>query len=144
VPADGFYEWVGAKDSRRPIWFHAPDDGLLYLAGLYETWRDPSIEGADNRQRTFTILTTVANEVVAPVHDRMPVILPPQRVDDWLHVPAANTAAYAADLRGLLAPAPAGALVATEVSRRANSVANDDEACLTPAVGELIEAPRLL
>jgi putative SOS response-associated peptidase YedK len=71
-------------------------------------------------------------------------MLAPERIDDWLHVPASNTAAYASELRAILAPAPADALVATEVSRRANSVANDDEACLAPATAEAYEAPRLL
>lgn len=144
VPADGFYEWVGAKEARRPIWFHPPGGGLIYLAGLYETWRDPSIEHADNGRRTFTILTTSANDVVAPVYDRMPVILAPESIDDWLYVPASNGAAYAADLRELLVPSPTSTLVATEVSRRANSVANDDEGCLAPATAEAYEAPRLL
>ncbi|HEY8171849.1 MAG TPA: SOS response-associated peptidase [Dehalococcoidia bacterium] len=142
VPADGFFEWKGAKEARRPIWFHAPDAGLLLFAGLYETWHDPLV---GDRQRTFTILTTSANNVVAPVHDRMPVILPAERVDDWLHIPTRNAVVYANDLRTLLAPADERTLVATEVSRRVNSVANDDEACLAPANdAEYAEAPRLL
>jgi putative SOS response-associated peptidase YedK len=142
VPADGFFEWVGAKEARRPIWFHARDDGLLLFAGLYESWRDPK---TDERTRTFTILTTSANETVAPVHDRMPVILPTDRVDDWLHVPTRNAAVHTEKLRPLLAPAPVDALIATPVSRRANAVANDDEACLAPALdAEMAEAPRLL
>ena len=140
VPADGFFEWLGAKEARRPMWFHAPDGGLILFAGLYESWQDPQTEAW---RRTFTILTTEANEAVAPVHDRMPVILPPERIDDWLHVPAQDAADYAATLRPLLAPAAEGVLVATEVSRRVNSVANDDEACLATATGETAEA-RLL
>jgi len=142
VPADGFFEWIGAKESRRPVWYHAPDGGLLLLAGLYESWRDPR-DGT--RTRTFTILTTAANDAVAPVHDRMPVILPPDRVDDWLHVPATAAEAYAAKVAELLRPAAAGAIVGTEVSRRANSVRNDDEACIAPADDrERGDAPRLL
>lgn len=141
VPADGFFEWLGAKQARRPLWFHAPDGGLILFAGLYESWQNP----ADQQwRRTFTILTTSANGTVEPVHDRMPVILPPERLDDWLHVPSQDAAAYANSLRPLLAPAPDGALVATEVSRRVNAVANDDEACLAPATGEAVSAPRLL
>lgn len=142
VPADGFYEWIGTKASRRPVWYHAPDGGLLLFAGLYESWRDPR-DGA--RTRTFTILTTDANGVVAPVHDRMPVILPAERVDDWLHVPATGEDAYAASVAELLRPAADGVLVATEVSQRANSVKNDDEGCIAPADGrDSAEAPRLL
>jgi putative SOS response-associated peptidase YedK len=130
VPADGFYEWVGAKEARRPVWFHQQDGGLLLFAGLYESWLDPA---TTTWLRTFTIITTAANETVAPVHDRMPVILPPDHVDEWLFVPPQNKQSHAEKLLPLLAPAAPGVLVATEVSRRANSVANDDPACLTPA-----------
>jgi putative SOS response-associated peptidase YedK len=138
VPADGFFEWTGAKESRRPVWFHAPDGGLVLFAGLYESWRDPRSE---EWLRTFTILTTDANGAVAPVHDRMPVILPAERVDDWLHVPSRNAEPYAAELRTLLAPAGDRAIMATEVSRRVNSVANDDEACLARADGGAAPGP---
>ncbi len=142
VPADGFFEWVGAKEARRPMWFHAPDSGLMLFAGLYESWRDPKTEA---RMRTFTILTTNANKTVEPVHDRMPVILPQERIDDWLHRPVRTAEAYAEGLRALLVPAAEGVLIATEVSRRVNAVANDDEACLAPADNSELtaEAPRL-
>ena len=132
IPADGFFDWIGAQAARRPIWFHAPDGALMLFAGLYESWLDPD---TNEWIRTFTILTTDANETVAPVHDRMPVILPSERVDDWLFVPAEERERYAETVAGLLRPAEAGVLVATEVSPRVNSVANDDEACLTPAGG---------
>jgi putative SOS response-associated peptidase YedK len=142
VPADGFFEWAGAKDARRPFWYHAPDDGLLLFAGLYESWRHPQ---SGHWTRTFAILTTDANDVVAPVHDRMPVILPPERVDDWIFRPAEKSRVDLDALRELLRPAPNDALVVTEVSRRVNAVANDDEACLVPADDrEAYEAPRLL
>jgi putative SOS response-associated peptidase YedK len=143
VPADGFFEWVGAKESRRPIWFHAPSGGVLLFAGLYESWRKP---GEVEWRRTFTILTTSANETVAPVHDRMPVILPRERVDDWLHVPSVNATTYAEGLRALLVPADPATLVATAVSRRVNSVQNDDAECLAPPEeAQRTEAqPRLL
>ena len=129
VPADGFFEWTGVKANRRPIWYHAPDGGLLLFAGLYESWMDPATK---EWMRTFTILTTDANETVAPVHDRMPVILPPERLDDWLFVPAEGREQRADEIRALLRPSPAAEVVATPVSPRANSVANDDAACLAP------------
>jgi putative SOS response-associated peptidase YedK len=129
IPADGFFEWQGAKDARRPIWFHDPDGGLLYFAGLYESWRDPR---TDAWQRTFTILTTAANDVVAPVHDRMPVILPPASADDWLFVPSSGAETQAERVAALLRPAAARAIIGTEVSPRVNSVANDDPSCIEP------------
>ncbi|MBF6599641.1 MAG: SOS response-associated peptidase [Dehalococcoidia bacterium] len=134
VPADGFFEWQGAKDARRPVWFHAPDGGLLHFAGLYESWRDPA---TDAWQRTFTILTTTANDVVAQIHDRMPVILAPESAEEWLFVPPTEAETHAARLATLLRPAPSDAVVATEVSSRVNSVANDDPSCLTPAAASV-------
>ncbi|MEX2226315.1 MAG: SOS response-associated peptidase [Dehalococcoidia bacterium] len=142
IPADGFFEWAGTKEARRPYWYHAPDGGMLLFAGLYESWRDPK---TDKWTRTFAILTTDANEVVAPVHDRMPVILPPDRVDDWIFRPADKAKVDKQALRQLLRPAPNDAIVATEVSRRVNAVANDDEACLAAAGDrEDVASPRLL
>jgi putative SOS response-associated peptidase YedK len=142
VPADGFFEWTGTKQARRPLWFHSPHDDLLLFAGLYESWMDPS---NSEWMRTFTILTTSANDVVAPVHDRMPVILPPERVDDWLFVPAEGRAEDVKRVTPLLQPCAEDVLVGTYVSPRVNSVANDDPACLEPAEGDdPAAAPRLL
>ena len=114
VPTDGFFEWTA---DRQPLWFHRKDGGLLLMAGLYERDRD---------QLRFTILTTAANDLVAPVHDRMPAILAPEQLDAWLGRTAPSK------LRALLKPAPTDWLIATEVSPRVNSVANDDPACLEP------------
>ena len=57
VPANGFFEWTGPKEDRRPIWFHRPDGGLILFAGLYETWRPSPAE----KERTLTIITTTPN-----------------------------------------------------------------------------------
>ncbi len=129
VPADGFFEWVGTKEARRPIWFHPADGEVMLFAGLYESWLDPA---SAMKIRSFTIITTEANSLVAPVHDRMPAILAPESVDDWLFVPAEGAAVQARSVHTLLRPAAEDVLIATEVSRRVNSVANDDPACLAP------------
>jgi putative SOS response-associated peptidase YedK len=113
IPADGFFEWIGGAGRRRPIWFHAPPGQLLLFAGLYDA-------------SGFVVITTAANDDVAPVHDRMPAILAGEAADRWLAEPDAS----------LLQPAPKGALVITPVSPRANSVANDDEGCIAPASPE--------
>ena len=125
VPADGFYEWIGAGATRQPIWFHRPDGKLLLFAGLYESW--PATH--DTWQRTFTIITTAPNSVVSAVHDRMPVILNGDDVDYWLDPREDDTEA----LKALLAPAPDDLLAKLSVSQRANSVRNDDPGCLEPA-----------
>lgn len=124
VPADGFFEWVGPKGDRKPIWFHRPDGGLILFAGLYESWRPEP----DGWERTSTIITTDANQVVERVHDRMPVILPEELVDEWIYSGNGDDEA----LQALLVPAKAELLVATPVSPRANSVKNDDAGILEP------------
>jgi len=116
VPADGFFEWTGPKEKRQPFWFHRPDGGLLYFAGLYESWQPKPGEW----QRTFTIVTTNANELLARVHDRMPVIVAREDIDDWIGPGVALSR-----VRELLAPPPADVLVARRVSDRVNSVRYD-------------------
>ena len=135
VPADGFYEWAGSGAAKQPFWFHRSDGGLLMFAGLYESWQPKP----DEWQRTFTIVTTDASGVVSPVHDRMPVILPEDAVDEWLDPRNDDLEA----LTKLLVPAGRDVLVPLAVSSRVNSVKNDDPACLEPATAP-VEALRLL
>ncbi|MDB4980165.1 MAG: hypothetical protein JWM82_917 [Myxococcales bacterium] len=118
VITDGFFEWPGK--GLAPFWFHRADEGLVLLGGLFQR-----PQGADPHAR-FTILTTRPNELVTPVHDRMPVIVPLARLDAWLAAPPAVAA-------GLLGPAPADALVATPVSKHVNSVKHDDPTCIALA-----------
>jgi putative SOS response-associated peptidase YedK len=133
VPADGFYEWTGKKGARRPIWFHPPEGGLLHLAGLYESWKDA--EGSWHR--TFTIVTTAANDTVRGAHDRMPVILAPEEVEEWMDPAAGKGPGGRKRLAGLLDAAPEGAIEGVAVSPRVNSVENDDPGVLE-ATGEAL------
>ncbi|MEX2228549.1 MAG: SOS response-associated peptidase family protein, partial [Dehalococcoidia bacterium] len=136
VPADGFLEWQpGAARVPRPYWFHRPDHGALRLAGLFA---EPVAAARPARPASFTILTTTAGGDVAPIHDRMPVLLADDTaVDSWLH------AREPADrLRSLLRPASAGTLVSRAVSPRVNTPANDDPGCL--AAVEAVSQPTLL
>ncbi len=129
VPADGFFEWIGPKKARRPIWFHNQDGGLLLFAGLYEYWQPEP----DVWERTFTIVTTDANKTVADVHNRMPVILTAEQAEAWMYQDETDLE----KLRKLLVPSAEDVLIGTPVSDRANSVKNDD-----PSV--LVEVPTLL
>ena len=130
VPADGFFEGTGPKSARRPIWFHREDRGLLLFAGLYEAWQP----APGTWQTTFTILTTAANSVTMPCHDRMPVILADRDADDWMDPRAPEPLA----LTRLLVPAPDDLLIATPVSPKVNSVSNDSPDLLEmPAQGHL-------
>lgn len=129
IPADGFYEWTGDKKFRRPIWFHLPNNEIFRFAGLFE-------EGVDAKSqktfRTFTILTADARGAVKGIHDRMPVILPPDLAEEWVSHRPAKTNSDVDQLQELLHSAPLPPLVATEVSRRVNSPRNDDPALLDP------------
>ena len=117
VPVDGFFEWVGPKEARQPVWFHRPDHSVFLLAGLYESWQpDPN-----SWQRTFTIITTEANEAIMPIHDRMPVILDADAVDDWLFAPPEE----ADRLRQLLVPARADTLAIQDANPNVGNVRND-------------------
>jgi len=122
VPADGFYEWGGKKGARRPFWFHPKGGGLLRLAGLYESWKDPE---TGEPLLTFTILTTPANAVVGKLHTRMPALLGEEDLDVWLGREDA-----AGSLEALLRPAPADVLEMRPVSPRVNSVTHDDPSLL--------------
>jgi putative SOS response-associated peptidase YedK len=109
-----------AGERPRSVLFHRADDGLVLLGGLFQRPK-----GADVHAR-FTVLTTRPNATIAKVHDRMPVILPTGRLDEWLTAEPVEAAR-------LIGPAPEDALVATAVSKHVNSVRNDDPACVGPA-----------
>ena len=100
------------------------EGGAFAMAGLWEEWRAP--EGQP--ERTFTIITTTPNELVRPVHDRMPVILSPEQYGAWLDPGPRD----AAELAGLLTPYPAEDMKAQAVSTLVNQVANDAPACVEP------------
>ncbi len=138
VPADGFYEWRKTPDGRRQPWRIARPDGAPFaFAGLWERWE----KAADGTPlETCTIVTTAANDVLRPIHPRMPVILDPADFAAWLD-PATPPGAAAA----LLRPAPNAWLVAVPVSTRVNDVRHDDPGCIEPLAGPVdAPPPRLL
>jgi putative SOS response-associated peptidase YedK len=121
VPADGFYEWQRAAKVKQPFCFEVWDGGLFAFAGLWDRWQGPDGRGVE----TFTILTTTPNELLAAVHDRMPVILAPEHYDRWLG-PSMQNAATAVCL---LRPFDSNLMRRYPVSTRVNLVANDDPEC---------------
>ena len=88
---DGFFEW---NTQRAPFWYHRADGGLILLAGLYQD----TLEGEHDPR--FTILTTRPNKLISIIHDRMPVIIPAARLDDWLTAPPTDAVADRAGARG--------------------------------------------
>ena len=120
VPADGFYEWKDEGGRKRPYCVRPKDGGPIAFAGLWETWMGPNGE----EMETAAIVTTHANRELASLHDRMPVIVPPEAFDLWLDCRNVDAATATA----LLAPAREGLLEAYEVSPAVNRVANDEPA----------------
>ncbi len=125
IPAEGFYEWEPKDRGKLPHYFFAPDGQSLALAGLWSSWKDPD---SGDRLRTCTILTGEPNEVVQPIHDRMPVILPDTIWDSWLDPEVAD----AGVIRDLLASAAIPDLVEHAVSTLVNRVANDLPELIAP------------
>lgn len=129
IPADGFYEWKRDGATKRPYLIRMKGSQPFAFAGLWETWVGPNGEELD----TAAIVTTDANSVLAPIHHRMPVILPPDKFDAWLDCAHVNPQAAAA----LLVPAPASAMEAFEISPAVNRVAND-----SPEIQQPYTAPQ--
>ncbi|MDQ8174321.1 MAG: SOS response-associated peptidase [Gemmatimonadota bacterium] len=128
VPLSGFIEWQREGTRKRPFAIYREDRAILSVAGLWERWADP----AGGEVQTFTVITTAANGFMAPIHDRMPVILEPGDEDTWL---SADTEPAA--LHALLVPCAEGRLAAHEVSSSINSPRNDAPELLEP-VGDAL------
>jgi putative SOS response-associated peptidase YedK len=127
VPADGFYEWETQPGSKQrvPWHFSRVDHAPFAFAGLWEAWHPP--DGGD-RLVSCSIITTRANEVVAPLHDRMPVVLEPDAWEAWLDVDGHDVEA----LQSLLVPAGDGVITRTRASKAVNNVRNDGPELLEP------------
>jgi putative SOS response-associated peptidase YedK len=130
VPVDFFYEWQktgGGKQSsaKQPYAIGLADGAPMALAGLWERWKDPE-DGAT--LHSFTVITGPPNELVAPIHNRMPVILPHPAWRRWL----GEDRGEEGDLPALLRPYPASAMRAYKVASRVGNVRNNDPELLAP------------
>ena len=130
IPVDGFYEWTGRGATRQPWLITMKDDALFAFAGLWERWTVPeglTLKGSlaelapGDSLETCTILTTAANEAIAQIHHRMPVIVPREEFDPWLAGESIE-----------LGPYSAGAMKIQPVSTLVNKPANDDPRCVEP------------
>ncbi len=138
IPADGFYEWKAGAPRKQPFYIHAKSGEPLAFAGLWETWTGPNGEELD----TAAIITTDANRTVSPLHDRMPVIIPPESFDAWLGAGETEGAADLNAAMALIKPAPDDLLEAWPVSTDVNRVANDNPKLLELFTGSLDAAPE--
>lgn len=132
VVADGFYEWRKEGKVKQPIWIHRSDGRPFAFAGLWASWRPKGAQREDPALETFTILTTTPNELMKPIHDRMPVILAPEDFGLWLDPGVVDPAR----LTPLLRPAPESGFTTREVSRVVNSPAHDGPDCIAPLVAD--------
>jgi putative SOS response-associated peptidase YedK len=117
VPADGFYEWKKDGKTRQPYFVRARSGAPFAFAGVWETWADKDGGEID----TAAIVTCTANRALAAIHDRMPVVIPPQHHEAWLDCAAVDARQAVA----LAQPAPDDFFEAIPVSTRVNSVNND-------------------
>lgn len=137
VPADGFYEWrrtggSGTKSQKQPMFIHRADGAPMAFAGLWESWR----AGEDAPVlRTCTIITTTPNAKMASIHDRMPVVLDPERFAMWLDEDNHDLEALGA----LLVPVDDRAIDLYPVGRDVNKVTNDGPQLIAPVEADPIE-----
>ncbi len=123
VPADGFFEWRRGK-TKQPFFIEMADQRPFAMAGLWESW-----EGPDHSLiESCTILTTVPNALMEPIHDRMPVILSPECYDQWLDASLSGPES----VKHLLVPFDAKAMKACPVSTYVNRPTNEGPECIAP------------
>ncbi|HET6491063.1 MAG TPA: SOS response-associated peptidase [Syntrophales bacterium] len=126
VVADGFFEWRPAGKRKVPVYITLQSKKPFGIAGLYEIWKAPDGNGV----RTCTIITTDANDLVRPLHDRMPVILSADAEDRWLDPAEASCEKLLSCLR----PYPPGEMTAYDVSPAVNNTRHDAPDCILPAM----------
>jgi putative SOS response-associated peptidase YedK len=124
IPVSGFYEWQALPSGKQPFYFHLASGAPFAFAGLWERWHAPD----GTPLESCTILTTTANDLLRPLHDRMPVILDPDNYARWLD-PDLRTAEALADL---LVPYDPAAMAAYPVGREVNRVANEGVGLIAP------------
>ena len=124
IPADGFFEWQRQGKAKQPFFIQMEDESPFAMAGLWETWEGPDHSVIES----CTILTTQPNELMEPIHDRMPVILPADSYGQWLGLRESS----AESLKGLLVPFDAGLMKAQAVSTYVNRPTNEGPECIAP------------
>lgn len=126
VPADGFYEWKKLNKHKTPYHIRLKSKEMFAFAGLWEEWND--VEG--KVKNTFTIITTQANELMKPLHHRMPVILPKHMEKEWLE----NANIH--DLQLMLQPFDSQKMEAFEVSTLVNKAQNEGADLIKPSTSQ--------
>jgi putative SOS response-associated peptidase YedK len=132
IPASGYYEWHTNPDkTKQPYYITLADDRPMALAGLYASWMGPNGEEIDS----VATITVPTNGQLSHIHDRMPAIIAPEAIDDWLNVRDVR----ASEAYHLALPLPDGVLKFHPVSTRVNSARDDDPGLIVPAT---LEPPK--
>lgn len=124
IPSSGFFEWKKKERGKQPYYIRMRDGRPMAFGGLWDRWEGPD----GNAVETCSILTTLANSVLVPIHDRMPVIMPADLYARWLDPSAPDDDSLAS----ALVPFPPDEMIAFPVGTRVNSPAVDDEGCIAP------------
>lgn len=130
IPADGFYEWEKSGEAKKPYFIQMKTGRIFGFAGLWEEWLSP----LGKKVQSCAILTTSANRLMSPIHDRMPVILHPEDFGLWMDPHIQNPT----DIEHLFKPHPSKDMKAHPVSRYVNSPAHNSPRCVEPA-GESVQ-----
>lgn len=131
VPADGFYEWKRTGSSKQPYYIRLRNHEPFAFAGLWEIWTAP--DGSE--VESCTVITTGPNELMADLHDRMPVILMPEDYEQWLGTGKDADSKEVEQLQHLIRPCGAERMEAYPVSTRVNSPAHEGAELITPLPG---------
>jgi putative SOS response-associated peptidase YedK len=122
IPADGFYEWKRSGKLKQPFFFQLKDESPFAFAGIWDKW-----QGDDRSITSCAIITTTPNELLATIHDRMPVMLTAEGQEQWLRADADPR-----QLQELLAPFPAAAMKSFPVSAQVNGAQIDEPQLVDP------------
>ena len=121
IPADGFYEWKNVDNKKVPYWITLKSRELFAFAGIWREWKNSERE----KLATFAIITTEPNDLIKPIHNRMPVILSKKNEEIWLDMRAEPSF-----LKNILTPYPSHKMTHCQVSAKVNNPKNDDSGCI--------------
>ena len=125
IPSTGFYEWKTNIGGKQPYYFHLKDKSYYSFAGVYSEWKRPQ---SDKLEKTYSIITTIANTLMKPIHERMPVILKEEDEDKWLN----HDLVEIEHIKEFLKPYTDNEMQVNPVSNRVNIPSNNDKAITTP------------
>ena len=126
IPTNGFYEWMKEKEKKQPYLIRLADESLFAFAGLWEHWKGPD----GSTIESCTVITTEANDLLRPIHDRMPVIISRKDYDSWLNPEMLCQETF----QSLILPYPSHEMVFFPVNPKVNRATYDNPDCIEPVL----------